>query len=106
AEWLTSPDQPLLGRVMVNRIWQRHFGQGIVKTANDFGRQGEPPTNPKLIDCLAAEFAERGCSIKQMHKMIMLSNTYRSSSVGDAESLQKDPENLFLSRMNRRRLDG
>jgi cytochrome c553 len=106
AEWLTAPDQPLLGRVMVNRIWQGHFGQGIVKTSNDFGRQGEPPTHPELLDWLAAEFAERGWSIKQMHRLIMLSDTYRRSSVGDAQSLQKDPENQYLSRMNRRRLDG
>ena len=106
AEWLTAPDQPLLGRVMVNRIWQGHFGQGIVKTANDFGRQGEPPTHPELLDWLAAEFADRGWSMKQMHRLIMLSNTYRSASVGDPQSLEKDPENRFLSRMNRRRLDG
>lgn len=106
AEWLTAPDQPLLGRVMMNRIWQGHFGVGIVKTANDFGRQGEPPTHPELLDWLAAEFADRNWSIKQMHRLIMLSDTYRSSSVGSPESLQKDPENRYLSRMNRRRLDG
>jgi hypothetical protein len=105
AEWLTAPDQPLLGRVMVNRIWQGHFGVGIVKTANDFGRQGEPPTHPELLDWLASEFADRGWSVKQMHKLIMLSNTYQSASVGDPDTLQKDPENLYLSRMNRRRLD-
>jgi len=106
ALWLTSPDQPLLGRVMVNRIWQGHFGEGIVKTPNDFGRQGEAPTHPELLDWLAVEFAERGWSLKQMHRLIMLSNTYRSSSVAGPESLQKDPQNLYLSRMNRRRLDG
>ena len=106
ALWLTSPDQPLLARVMVNRIWQGHFGQGIVRTPNDFGRQGELPTHPELLDWLAVEFADRGWSIKQMHRLIMLSNTYRSSSVSDEQSLRKDPENLYLSRMNRRRLDG
>src|SRR5207247_4318226 len=106
ALWLTSPDQPLLGRVMANRIWQGHFGKGLVTTPNDFGRQGEPPTHPELIDCLAVEFAGRGWSIKQMHRLIMLSNTYRSSSIADEVSLQKDPENRYLSRMNRRRLDG
>jgi hypothetical protein len=90
---------------MVNRIWQGHFGEGIVRTPNDFGRQGEPPTHPELLDWLAAEFAERGWSIKQMHRLIMLSNTYRESSVADEESLKKDPENHFLSRMPRRRLD-
>jgi len=106
ALWLTSPDNPLFSRVMVNRIWQGHFGTGIVATPNDFGRQGEPPTHPELLDWLAVEFAERGWSVKQMHRLIMLSNTYRSSSVAGEESLEKDPENRFLSRMNRRRLDG
>jgi hypothetical protein len=106
AQWLTSPDQPLLARVMANRIWQGHFGQGIVRTPNDFGRQGDAPTHPELLDWLAVEFAERGWSIKQMHRLMMLSNTYRSSSVASEESLKKDPENHFLSRMNRRRLDG
>ncbi len=106
ALWLTSADQPLLGRVMVNRIWQGHFGDGIVRTPNDFGRQGDAPTHPELLDWLAVEFAERGWSIKQMHRLIMLSNAYRSSSVADEASLRKDPENRFLSRMSRRRLDG
>ena len=106
ALWLTAPDQPLLGRVMVNRIWQGHFGEGIVRTPNDFGRQGEPPTHPELLDWLAVEFAERGWSIKQMHKLVMLSNAYQLSSIGGEESLQQDAENRYLSRMNRRRLDG
>jgi hypothetical protein len=106
ALWLTSPDNPLLARVMVNRIWQHHFGEGIVRTPNDFGRQGEPPTHPELLDWLAAEFAERGWSIKQMHRLIMLSNAYRSASVAPAETLKADPENHLFSRMNRRRLDG
>jgi hypothetical protein len=106
ALWLTSPDQPLVGRVMVNRIWQGHFGEAIVRTPNDFGRQGDPPTHPELLDWLAVEFADRGWSIKQMHRLIMLSSTYRSSSVTDEESLRKDPANHYLSRMNRRRLDG
>ncbi|MGH9719878.1 MAG: PSD1 and planctomycete cytochrome C domain-containing protein, partial [Bryobacteraceae bacterium] len=106
ALWLTSPENPLLGRVMVNRIWQGHFGKGIVSSPNDFGRQGEAPTHPELLDWLTVEFAERGWSIKQIHRLIMLSGTYRASSVAGAESLNKDPENYFLSRMNRRRLDG
>ena len=106
ALWLTSPDQPLLSRVEVNRIWQGHFGDGLVRTPNDFGRQGEAPTHPELLDWLAFEFAGRGWSIKQMHRLIMLSNTYRTSSVADEVSLEKDPENRYLSRMNRRRLDG
>jgi cytochrome c553 len=106
AQWLTSPDQPLLARVMVNRIWQGHFGKGLVTTPNDFGRQGEPPSHAELLDWLAVEFGGRGWSIKQMHRLIMLSNTYRASSVADEAGLQKDPENRYLGRMNRRRLDG
>jgi hypothetical protein len=108
ALWLTSPDQPLLSRVMVNRIWQGHFGEGIVRTPNDFGRQGDAPTHPELLDWLAVEFAQRGWSMKQMHRLIMLSNTYQqaSSVADDSPSLQKDPENYYLSHMNRRRLDG
>ena len=106
ATWLTAPDQPLLARVMVNRIWRGHFGEGIVRTPNDFGRQGDAPTHPELLDWLAAEFADRGWSMKQIHRLIMLSNTYRAASAGDAQSMQKDPENRYFSRMNRRRLDG
>jgi hypothetical protein len=105
ALWLTSPDNPLLARVMANRIWQGHFGEGIVRTPNDFGRQGDAPTHPELLDWLAVEFADRGWSMKQMHRMIMLSSVYRASSVADEDSLTKDPENHFLSRMPRRRLD-
>ncbi len=105
ALWLTSPYQPLVGRVMVNRIWQGHFGQGIVRTPNDFGRQGEPPTHPELLDWLAAEFAARGWSIKQMHRLIMLSNAYQSASVAGEENVRKDPENRYFSRMSRQRLD-
>src|SRR5437016_11268406 len=83
ALWLTSPDQPLLSRVMVNRIWQGHFGEGIVRTPNDFGRQGDAPTHPELLDWLAVEFADRGWSMKQLHREIMLSSVYRASSVAD-----------------------
>jgi hypothetical protein len=90
---------------MVNRIWQGHFGEGIVRTPNDFGRQGEPPTHPELLDWLAVEFMERGWSIKEMHRLIMLSNTYRQSSVADEDNLEKDPDNHLIGRMNRRRLD-
>ena len=105
AKWLTSPGQPLLGRVMVNRIWQHHFGHGIVRTPSDFGRQGEPPTHPELLDWLAVEFAERGWSVKEMHRLIMASSTFRSASVASTEAVERDPGNLFLGRMNRRRLD-
>jgi hypothetical protein len=105
AEWLTAKEQPLLARVMVNRIWQGHFGEGLVRTPNDFGRQGEAPTHPELLDWLAVEFAERGYSMKTIHKQIMLSAAYRRSSVASEKALREDPENLFLTRQNRRRLD-
>ncbi len=105
ALWLTQPDHPLFSRVMVNRIWQWHFGRGIVGTPNDFGRQGEPPTHPELLDWLALEFAEHGWSIKSIHRLIMLSSTYQLSSQSDANNEQIDPENRFLWRMNRRRLE-
>ncbi len=105
AEWLTSDQQPLLGRVMVNRIWQHHFGRGLVRTPNDFGRHGEAPTHPELLDWLALEFARGGWSIKAMHRQIMLSSTYRAASVASERSISRDPDNRLLGRMNRRRLD-
>ncbi len=106
ALWLTQPDHPLTGRVMVNRIWGWHFGRGIVATPSDFGRQGQPPTHPELLDWLAAEFVERGWSVKAMHRLILLSKTYQMSSVySDADAARKDPENKYLWRMNRRRLE-
>lgn len=106
AAWLTAPDQPLTARVMVNRIWQGHFGEGIVRTPNDFGRQGDAPSHPELLDWLATEFAARGWSVKQMHRLMMLSSTYRADSVAGPDALQRDPENRFFSHANRRRLDG
>src|SRR4029450_7217193 len=93
SQWLVSRDNPLAARVFVNRLWARTFGKGIVETLEDFGVQGEPPSHPELLDWLAVEFADRGWSVKQMMKLIMLSNTYRASSVADEESLKKDPEN-------------
>ena len=105
AQWLTAEEQPLLGRVMVNRIWQHHFGRGLVRTPNDFGSHGDLPTHPDLLDWLAVEFAERGWSIKEMHRLIMLSNTYRASSVASQQGLAQDPDNRYLGRMSRRRLD-
>jgi hypothetical protein len=106
AQWLTQADHPLTARVMVNRIWVWHFGRGIVATPSDFGRQGQPPSHPELLDWLAAEFVQRGWSIKAMHRLILLSNTYQRSSVySDAEALRKDPESKYLWRMNRRRLE-
>ena len=105
AEWLTAPSNPLLARVMVNRIWQGHFGRGIVGTPNNFGRQGDPPTHLELLDWLASEFASSGWSVKAMHRLIMLSSAYRMSSAFRAENAARDPDNRFLWRMNRRRLD-
>ena len=105
ARWLTAADNPLLGRVMVNRIWQHHFGRGLVSSPNDFGRQGDRPTHPALLDWLAVEFAARGWSVKEMHRLLMLSGVYRSSSLAAREHLDADPENRYLARMSRRRLD-
>ncbi|MDX1981056.1 MAG: PSD1 and planctomycete cytochrome C domain-containing protein [Bryobacteraceae bacterium] len=105
AEWLTSPDHPLFARVMVNRIWQGHFGIGLAPTANDFGHQGDAPTHPELLDWLATEFTARNYSVKAMHRLIMLSAAYQRSSRPDAESARIDAENKYLWRMNRRRLE-
>ena len=106
ALWLTRPDHPLTARVMVNRIWQWHFGAGLVATPNDFGKMGQSPSHPELLDWLAREFVREGWSVKQMHRLIMLSTTYRMASTYQekANSL-KDPDNRYLWRMNRRRLE-
>ena len=107
ALWLTRPNHPLTARVMINRIWQSHFGQGIVSTTNDFGRQGSPPSHPQLLDWLAAEFVDSGWSVKSMHRLIMSSQAYRRSSRFTSEThLHADPENRLLWRTNRRRLEG
>ncbi|MCU1330741.1 MAG: Planctomycete cytochrome [Bryobacterales bacterium] len=105
ALWLTSPENPLFARVEVNRIWQALFSYGLVRTPNDFGRQGDAPTHPELLDWLATEFVEKGYSVKQLTRLIMLSNAYQQGSVGDIQNVKKDPENFYLSRMNRRRLN-
>jgi Protein of unknown function (DUF1553)/Protein of unknown function (DUF1549)/Planctomycete cytochrome C/Concanavalin A-like lectin/glucanases superfamily len=105
AEWLVHPGNPLVARVMVNRIWQHHFGEGLVRTPNDFGERGEPPTNPRLLDWLAARFVESGWSVKSMHRLILLTRAYEQSSQAGRESLARDPENRLFGRMSRRRLD-
>ena len=106
ALWLTQPDHPLTSRVMVNRIWQWHFGQGLVGTPNDFGEHGLRPSHPELLDWLATEFVTNGWSMKQMHRLMMLSSTYRMSSrYGPAVNLERDPQNWLLWKMNRRRLE-
>ncbi|MCS7024113.1 MAG: DUF1553 domain-containing protein [Bryobacteraceae bacterium] len=105
AQWLTARDHPLTARVMVNRIWRWHFGKGLVPSVDNFGLLGEKPTNQALLDWLAWQFMESGWSIKAMHRLIMLSRTYQLSSAFDRQAAEVDPENTFLWRMNRRRLE-
>jgi hypothetical protein len=105
ADWLVSPENPLTARVMVNRIWQWHFGRGLVSTSSNFGLRGARPTHPELLDWLARRFIERGWSIKALHREIMLSQTYQLSSTGRAENLARDPANDCYWRFDRRRLD-
>ncbi len=104
-DWLLQKDNPLPARVMVNRIWVHHFGKGIVPTPNDFGKQGKPPTHPELLDYLADKFASGGWSMKQMHRLIMLSRTYQLSSERSDEAISKDATNTLLSSFPRLRLD-
>ncbi|HWY88928.1 MAG TPA: DUF1549 and DUF1553 domain-containing protein [Gemmataceae bacterium] len=106
ARWLTSKDNPLTARVMVNRLWQHHFGRGIVATPNDFGVRGEKPTHPNLLDWLAREFSDNGWSIKHMHRLMLASATYQQSTFASRETLAADPGNSLFSRMNRLRLEG
>ncbi len=105
ADWIASSNNPLTARVAVNRIWQHHFGDGIVRTSSNFGRRGDHPTHPELLDYLAIRFVESGWSIKDMHRLIMLSAAYQQSGRATPETLVSDPENFLLGRMNRARLD-
>jgi hypothetical protein len=104
AQWLVDPSHPLTARVMVNRIWQMHFGTGLVKTAEDFGVQGEPPSHPELLDWLATEFIRSGWDMKHMHKLMLMSAAYRQSSRVTPQLHQRDPENRLLARGPRFRL--
>jgi hypothetical protein len=104
ANWIASPDNRQTARVMANRIWQYHFGRGIVRSSNDFGMKGDPPTHPELLDWLAKEFVARGWSMKSMHRLLMTSSAYRMSSVGDPAALAKDPRNDLFWRFDMRRL--
>ena len=104
ADWLTREENPLLARVMVNRIWQHHFGRGLVGTENDFGARGERPTHPELLDWLASRFKQSGYSIKAMHRLMMASAAYQRSSEYDAHAAEVDPDAKLLWRFNRRRL--
>ena len=105
ARWLTRDDHPLTSRVMVNRLWRWHFGRGIVGSVDNFGKLGDRPTNQPLLDWLALRFVENGWSIKKMHRLIVLSNTYRMSTAVNGKALSVDPENRLLWRMPRRRLE-
>ncbi|MGH9840360.1 MAG: DUF1549 and DUF1553 domain-containing protein [Blastocatellia bacterium] len=111
AKWIVAPENPLTARVMVNRIWQYHFGRGIIATPNDFGRMGSRPTHPALLDYLANQFVSCGFSIKQIHRLILSSNTYQQASQPPSDpalralAAQKDPENKLLWRFNRQRLE-
>ena len=105
AQWLTSPANPLTARVMVNRIWQFHFGKGIVSTPSNFGRTGSKPTHPLLLDYLAARFIESGWSVKAIHRLILSSKTFQLASGHDAQNAAVDPSNDYYWRFDRRRLE-
>lgn len=105
AQQIASEQNPLTARVIVNRVWQEHFGRGLVGTPSNFGMLGERPTHPELLDDLASRFMARGWSLKWLHRQIMLSSVYRASSEFKPENFQRDPDNRLLWRMNRRRLD-
>jgi hypothetical protein len=104
AEWITGEANPLFARVMVNRIWQHHFGAGLLKSSSDFGVRAGQPTHPELLDWLALEFRGRGYSIKQMHRLMMNSSAYRRSSATTPAAQQRDPLNELLSHFGRRQL--
>jgi hypothetical protein len=105
AQWLTDPKNPLVARVMVNRIWHYHFGRGIVATPGDFGRMGSRPSHPELLDHLTTSFVENGWSMKKLHRLILLSNTYQLSSDNQERAAAADPDNKLMWRYNRRRIE-
>ncbi|MCA9106582.1 MAG: PSD1 domain-containing protein [Planctomycetales bacterium] len=104
ARWLVSDENPLVSRVMVNRIWQHHFGRGLARTTSDFGLQGAPPTHPELLDWLAVDFRESGWRVKRLHKLIMMSNAYQMASTDNADAYAIDPTNDYFWRYDMRRL--
>src|SRR5262249_15295551 len=105
AKWIASPENHLTARVMVNRLWQEHFGRGIVETPSDFGKNGARPTHPELLDWLALRFIEEGWSIKAMHRLMLTSSAYMQAAENPAvKDSSRDPENRLLWRFNRRRL--
>src|SRR5262249_14354998 len=105
ARWLAHPDNPLTARVMVNRVWHYHFGQGLVATPSDLGYNGDRPSHPELLDWLASEFVKGGWKLKPLHKLIMLSATYRQSGTSNLKALGVDRHNRLLWRMTPRRLE-
>ena len=105
ARWIMSPENPLTARVIVNRMWQQYFGRGLVETENDFGLQGSPPSHPRLLDWLARTFVEKNWSLKEMHRIIVTSHTYRQTSMATPQLQEKDPRNALLARQQRLRLD-
>lgn len=104
ARWIANADNPATARVAVNRMWQHHFGRGLVRSTSDFGVQGAAPTHPELLDWLASRFVEDGWSLKKLHKLMMMSRTYQMSSAGNDEALLDDPQNNLFWRFNMRRL--
>jgi hypothetical protein len=106
ARWLVSEGNPLVGRVTANRAWRAFFGKGLLETSGDFGTQSNSPSHPKLLDWLALEFMEKGWSMKKLHRLIVMSQTYRQSATVSEALLQRDPENRLLARGPRHRLDG
>ncbi len=106
AKWIVNRDNPLTARVMINRVWQHHFGEGLVRTPNNFGKMGERPSHPELLDFLSVEFMDNGWHLKPIHKMILMSNAYQMASDDIEANLKIDPENRQLWRMPRRRIEG
>jgi hypothetical protein len=105
ANWLTRDEHPLTARVMINRLWLGHFGEGLVRSPDNFGALGDRPSHPELLDWLALRFASSGWSVKEMHRLIMLSNTYRMSTAYNEETARLDPDNRLHWRFNRQRLE-
>ena len=105
ANWIASPDNPLTARVIANRVWHHHFGRGLVASTSDFGVRGERPSHPELLDYLARYLIEHDWSIKSLHRLILTSRTWQLSSASVVDNQSIDPDNVFLWRSNRRRLD-
>jgi hypothetical protein len=106
ANWIADARNPLTARVMVNRLWQHHFGRGIVSSPSGFGVRGDAPTHPELLDFLAGEFVQNGWSLKYLHKAILMSAAYQQSTTASPDTLKVDPDNRLFSRVNRQRIEG